>query len=364
MTTYGSSRPDRVFRFGSFELSEREGELRKNGVRIKLQEHPFRVLLELVSNAGRIVTREELQQKLWSADTFVDFDVGVNTAIRKLRQALADEADNPRFIETLSRRGYRFVAPVTEGGAGPESITKDALLVPRNAVDDSKSATEQESRWKKRPWHLVLGASCAIAFVIYGAVETWRRANTTPPLVAEQRITANPPEAPITGAAVSPDGKYLAYSDTTGVYVRHIDTGEIRALQLPKGFDAVPVSWFPDGTHLLLSSGQAAQGNASLWKASIMGGSPQKLMDNAIGGAVSPDGSKVAFSRGDAAGSREIWVMGSDGSSLTSNCRGRICRMPRSRRANGTPNHPYTGVSSLRYCLVARRRAGGLLPAL
>ena len=84
MTTYGSSQPDRIFQFGSFELSEREGELRKNGVRIKLQEHPFRVLLELVSNRGRLVTREELQQKLWPADTFVDFDVGVNTAIRKL----------------------------------------------------------------------------------------------------------------------------------------------------------------------------------------------------------------------------------------------------------------------------------------
>src|SRR5215813_6173416 len=114
MATHRSSQLNRVFRFGSFELIEREGELRKNGVRIKLQEHPLRVLLELVSNAGRLVTREELQQKLWPADTFVDFDVGVNTAIRKLRQALGDEADNPRFIETLSRRGYRFVAPVID----------------------------------------------------------------------------------------------------------------------------------------------------------------------------------------------------------------------------------------------------------
>ncbi len=98
MTTSRATQLDRVFRFGSFELSEREGELRKNGVRIKLQDHPLSVLLELVSNAGRLVTREELQQKLWPADTFVDFDVGVNTAIRKLRQALGDEADNPRFI--------------------------------------------------------------------------------------------------------------------------------------------------------------------------------------------------------------------------------------------------------------------------
>src|SRR6516164_7343787 len=142
MTTYGSSQPDRIFHFGSFELSEREGELRKNGVRIKLQEHPFRVLLELVSNRGRLVTREELQQKLWSADTFVDFDVGVNTAIRKLRQALGDDADNPRFIETLSRRGYRFVAPLTEPPvlpqpAGADSLSKTSDSIPNDGAPDT-----------------------------------------------------------------------------------------------------------------------------------------------------------------------------------------------------------------------------------
>ena len=84
---------DRTFRFGPFELSEREGELRKNGIRIKLQEQPFRVLVELVANAGKTVSREELQQKLWPADTFVDFDRGLNTAIRKLRQAINDDAE-------------------------------------------------------------------------------------------------------------------------------------------------------------------------------------------------------------------------------------------------------------------------------
>lgn len=105
MATGSSQQTDRIFRFGPFELSEREGELRKNGVRIKLQEQPFRVLLELVANAGRVVTREELQQKLWQVDTFVDFDTGLNTAIRKLRQAFGDDADEPRYIETLARRG-------------------------------------------------------------------------------------------------------------------------------------------------------------------------------------------------------------------------------------------------------------------
>jgi DNA-binding winged helix-turn-helix (wHTH) protein len=104
-----ASPADRIFRFGQFELSEREGELRRKGVRIRLQEQPFRVLVELLANAGQLVTREELQQKLWLADTFVDFDVGLNTAIRKLRQALSDDADEPRYIETVARKAIALL---------------------------------------------------------------------------------------------------------------------------------------------------------------------------------------------------------------------------------------------------------------
>lgn len=133
MATGSSQQTDRIFRFGPFELSEREGELRKNGVRIKLQEQPFRVLLELVANAGRVVTREELQQKLWQVDTFVDFDTGLNTAIRKLRQAFGDDADEPRYIETLARRGYRFVAPVAVNVATAKT-EDEAAVAPEQAA--------------------------------------------------------------------------------------------------------------------------------------------------------------------------------------------------------------------------------------
>ena len=105
MSTDRSTQSDRVFRFGSFELSEGEAELRKNGKRVKLQEQSFRVLAELTANHGRVVTREELQHKLWPADTFVDFDVGLNSIIRKLRQTLGDDADNPHYIETVASGG-------------------------------------------------------------------------------------------------------------------------------------------------------------------------------------------------------------------------------------------------------------------
>ncbi len=102
----------RVARFGVFELDLAAGELRKSGVKLRLQEQPFQVLALLLERAGDVVTREELQQKLWPSDTFVDFDHSLNTAINKVREALGDSASSPRYVETLARRGYRFVAPV------------------------------------------------------------------------------------------------------------------------------------------------------------------------------------------------------------------------------------------------------------
>ena len=102
----------RVARFGVFELDLTAAELRKSGVKLRLQGQPFQVLALLLERAGEVVTREELQQKLWPSDTFVDFDHSLNTAVNKVREALGDSASSPRYVETLARRGYRFIAPV------------------------------------------------------------------------------------------------------------------------------------------------------------------------------------------------------------------------------------------------------------
>jgi cholera toxin transcriptional activator len=117
----------RIARFGVFELDLNAGELRKSGVKLRLQEQPFQVLVLLLERAGDVVTREELQQKLWPSDTFVDFDHSLNTAINKVREALGDSASSPRYVQTLARRGYRFVAPVqteaTSGDGGSAATT-------------------------------------------------------------------------------------------------------------------------------------------------------------------------------------------------------------------------------------------------
>jgi DNA-binding winged helix-turn-helix (wHTH) protein len=107
-----SGRSRHFVKFGAFEADLTARELRKNGLKIRLQDQPFQVLALLLEDSGRVVTREELRQKLWPADTFVDFDNGLNTAINKIREALGDSAENARFVETLPRRGYRFLAPI------------------------------------------------------------------------------------------------------------------------------------------------------------------------------------------------------------------------------------------------------------
>jgi len=112
----------RIVRFGVFEADLASGELRKNGSRVKLQEQPFQVLAMMLERPGEMVAREELRSRLWPSDTFVDFDHSLNTAVNKVREALGDAASNPRFVQTIARRGYRFIAPVQIDGRSSSAI--------------------------------------------------------------------------------------------------------------------------------------------------------------------------------------------------------------------------------------------------
>jgi cholera toxin transcriptional activator len=132
----------RIACFGVFELDLSAGELRKSGVKLRLQGQPFQVLVLLLEHAGEVVTREELQQKLWPSDTFVDFDHSLNTAINKVREVLGDSASSPRYVETLARRGYRFIAPVQtplqrsppSAAATSSDVAQAEVQVPKTGV--------------------------------------------------------------------------------------------------------------------------------------------------------------------------------------------------------------------------------------
>jgi TolB-like protein/DNA-binding winged helix-turn-helix (wHTH) protein len=191
-------------RFGLFEVDLRAGELRKQGVKIKLQEQPLQILAMLLEHPGQVVTREELRNKLWPADTFVDFDHGLNKSINKLREAVGDSAENPRFIETLKRRGYRFLAPLdgmredlpTRGGpidsiavfplesdstdpdteylavGIPGSIIHSLSRIPRLRVISWRSASSGENQ-QSDP--LAIGRKLGVKAVLVGRV--WQRTN-------------------------------------------------------------------------------------------------------------------------------------------------------------------------------------------
>ena len=172
----------RLVRFGAFELDRRSGQLRKDGLRVRLQEQPLRVLDALLCEPGEPVTREALSQRLWPEDTFVDFDNGLNRAINRLRAALGDEADNPRFIETLERRGYRFIAPV------------DAPVAPTPAGPPSAPETtlRSEPGHRRAGWLGGAVAAAALAVLLISFAPALRR-------------RANPAEhAPIRSLAVLP----------------------------------------------------------------------------------------------------------------------------------------------------------------
>jgi cholera toxin transcriptional activator len=119
VSPHGSSQA--LIQFGDYEVDLNSGELRKRGLRIRLQALPFQVLQILLERSGRVVAREELQKRIWPADTFVDFDHGLNNAIKKLRQALGDDAGEPRYIETLAKRGYRFIGTVTNASGATQA---------------------------------------------------------------------------------------------------------------------------------------------------------------------------------------------------------------------------------------------------
>ncbi len=129
----------KIVRFGVFELDLSAGELRKNGAKLRLQGQPFQVLALLLDRPGEVVTRDELRQQLWPADTFVDFDHSLNTAINKVREALGDSASSPRYVETLARRGYRFIAPLHQGAQpAPHTATPPSA----QASASANAATE------------------------------------------------------------------------------------------------------------------------------------------------------------------------------------------------------------------------------
>jgi DNA-binding winged helix-turn-helix (wHTH) protein len=179
----------RIVRFGPYEADCGTGELRRDGAKVALQDKPFQILILLAQRPGELVTREELRSRLWPADTFVDFEHGLNTAVKKLRQALEDSADEPRYVETLPRRGYRFVAPVAADGSPAAS---DALS---SGPAPPRTVARRPGSW----WY-------AAALLALAAALAWslRRASTPAGTVANPLPVVVLMDSPLAGRVYDP----------------------------------------------------------------------------------------------------------------------------------------------------------------
>ncbi|HTF45669.1 MAG TPA: winged helix-turn-helix domain-containing protein, partial [Terriglobales bacterium] len=265
---------DRTFQFGAYEVDQRSGELRKHGVKIRIQEQPFQILVLLLDRPGEIVGREEIRGKLWPENTFVDFDNAISSAVRKLREALSDSADNPRFIETLAKRGYRFIGPIETRLPAPLAVPKRTRI---RVVPIAAGML------------LILGIA---AWWLWPRPKPAAVQSTPLPLTAARGWERNP--------SFSPDGSQVAYAwDETGtgnnshIYIKLVGSGRPVQLTQDAKPDVVP-SWSLDGRSIAFV--RVLDQGSAIYLIPPVGGTERKLAEGYFYGSIhwSPDGRFLA----------------------------------------------------------------------
>jgi Tol biopolymer transport system component/DNA-binding winged helix-turn-helix (wHTH) protein len=349
----------RAIRFGLYEVDFASQELRKSGIKIKIQDQPFQILALLLERPGQIVTREEIQKRLWAGDTFVDFDLGLNSAIKKLRQTLGDESDNPRFIETLYRRGYRFLAPVHDESTSSVTIS---IIAPQAASDGNgtkaggNGPAEQPGRGapqelSSRKLLLYLALPILLGLGLLGGY--WLRPSSRPRITGYQQITRDGRQK----YNITSDGDrlYFGVYDAGRFGIAQVSAvgGEAATLQTPSA-NTLMAGITPDGSALLVGECHDMDKQTQIWLLPLPAGAPRRLDDLVVESltpfsqglifskpdgvyeaaadgshsrkilttrgtatdlAVSPDGRKISFTETDRRTARNtIWVANRDGS--------------------------------------------------
>jgi len=298
-----------IQRFGSFEVDPRSRELCREGIRIRMQDQPLEVLLLLLARKGEVVTRDELKDRLWPVGTFVDADDGLNTAIRKLREVLGDSAECPLYIETIPRRGYRFIGPVEENSSRPIATPPAIALSSDRVANRGKTvpAGVRASRARTLPLLQLLVVAVGLA----SAVWYLRRPLPPPHISANTQITFD-------GL-----GKSLGGTDGTRLYfcldgggIRHVSlsggSSEPIPIDLPNPAFAEATALSPDGSSMLVGSFEwNDKDGVSI--ARLPGGSVHDLTDEDVVSATwSPDGASVAYSTADG----DVKIVRSDGTGV------------------------------------------------
>jgi len=280
-----------IIRFSIFELDLKAGELRRNGTKVKIQEQPFQILAALLERPGEVVTREELRSRLWPADTFVDFDHGLNAAIKRLRDALGESAETPVFVETLARRGYRFIGMVERPAATqPTRASLWRWLTTKKVVFGGLTA-------------------CALALpFVYSLLLRSKANHPAAPILSPVVTNVGEKHTP----SLSPDGQHLAFAWNGGagphfsLYVKVVGTEESLRLTNQASIDFNPV-WSPDGRYIAFC--RFLRGESGIYIIPALGGAERRVRKTlwweqdfyeAIGSigrlSWSPDGKLLAFS--------------------------------------------------------------------
>ena len=325
--------PTRI-RFGRFELDATSGELRKSGILLKLQPQPFRVLLLLIERAGQVVTREEIQRCLWTDSTFVDFDHGINFSINSIRRALADTAEKPRYIETLPKRGYRFIgvleqSSILKRSATPEDdlhaykqSTEEVVVYPGRLGSNSVEYPSRPARRGKSPrWILAIlvGAAVIVSACVALGIHFWRPHQETLNL-EEMHIARLTDSSNAEAVAISPNGQYVVYvlrdGEQRSLNVQQAATGSEVQILPPAVVELRSLTFSPDGNYIFFL--RTPKENFSvdyLYQMPVLGGTPRKLIrdiDTPI--SFSPDGTQFAFVRIGPTGGTHLMIANADGS--------------------------------------------------
>jgi Tol biopolymer transport system component/DNA-binding winged helix-turn-helix (wHTH) protein len=295
--------PSKQFvRFGQFELDVCNRQLWKRGSKIRLQEQPLAVLLGLLENPGELLTREKLSQILWPSQTFVDVDHGLNNAVKRLRETLCDSAEKPLFIETIPRRGYRFIAPVHVESAAPETPT----LTPNVPLTvELPTPNPLAVKWRLLNRRLVaIGAAFIIISILIGWVAAWLGRAKVKTVIQILPVTTYPGDE--NQPSLSPDGRQVAFTwtgekgDNRDIYVTTVGEHHPIRLTSDPAEDAYP-AWSPDGKHIAFIR-RSAGTRADILLMPAIGGPERKLREVRLGAwiagrmlAWSPDGKWLCF---------------------------------------------------------------------
>ncbi|MGA9672103.1 MAG: winged helix-turn-helix domain-containing protein [Terracidiphilus sp.] len=301
--------------FGLFDVDLNSGELRRSGVRVHLQSQPFKLLVALLEHPGEVVSRESLQQRLWGSDTTVDFDHSLGIAVNKLREALGDRAENPHFVETLAKRGYRFIAPVRTTEPQPATLTAppvSSVGVPKNSVLLSWLGSIS------RPWTTVsLVCVCLGLALVLLLRPPARKPFRVAQITYSGHVLANDPEVESFSSSAS-DGARLYFSHVEVgdpvLAVALADNGEVSHFYLPSEIPAPLIaSLSPDGSKLILHSHLQAEPEQPLWIVPTLGGDARRVPNVLAHDATwMPDGRRLLVASGN-----DLTIIGADGSDPT-----------------------------------------------